>query len=199
MNTSCILVTLLVGMSIGTQALAQEPASKAGEPPAAASHHDVLDRLLEGLRDGNREGVLTLFEYFEPLVGARDAAADRQVVAFFLRLIEEEFGRPDAFARLAAPSIRYVSADIESAADEQWKASPCLFKSYAVGTGLAHSGVTRAVELAVTICTGPQVERAALRRLEFRFVSPTPETVAKVRSVLERATVEARRLITPKQ
>jgi hypothetical protein len=197
MKTSCILVTALLALSIDTQALAQDHASRASETPAATAPQGLLEQLLEGLRDGNRETVLTLFEYFEHLVGARDAAADRRIVGYVLELIEQEFGRPQRFERLQAPSTRYMSADVESAADEQWNASPCLFKSFAVGTVFAQSDAMRPVELAVTVCTGPQVERPALRRIEFRFLSPDARTVEKIRSVLERTRAEARRPTIP--
>jgi hypothetical protein len=146
------------------------------------------------LSAGDRDAVLGLFEYFEGLVGPGDAATDRRLLGHFLRLLEEEFGRPQTFERVQTLSNRYVSSYVESASDEQWNASPCLFKSHPLKTVFSHGGTTRPAELVVTICTGPHVERPALRQIEFRFVNPDAATGRKVQSILERTVAEARRL-----
>jgi hypothetical protein len=164
------------------------------ETAVAASDQALLNQFEHGLRTGDREAVLGLFRYFEELVGPRDAAVDRRIVGYLLRLMEEEFGRPRAFERSLGVSSRYVSAQVESATDAQWNASACLFKTYGLKTHFAIAETTRPAELVVTVCTGPRIERPALRQIEFRFVNPDVTSARKVQAVLERTMVEARRV-----
>jgi hypothetical protein len=201
MNALHMMGTLLLGMALSSHALAQNrgsdgPPSKASEAPVEARDQSLLDELQQGLSVGDREAVLALFEYFEGLVGPREAATDRQILGHFLRLLDEEFGHPQSFERLQTLSSRYVSAQVESATADQWNASPCLFKSHPLKTVFEYGGTPRPADLIVTICTGPHVERPALRQIEFRFVNPDVATGRKVQSIIQRTVVEARRLTT---
>lgn len=180
---------------------AEPPAPKADEPPAApaeARDRALLDATQRGLAAGNVDAVVSLFRYFEETVGAREAATDRKVVGFFLGLVKAGFGRPGGFEPARGLASKYVSARIESATDEQWNASGCLFKSYALKTVFAEGANRRPAELVVTVCTGSRVEKAALRQIEFRFTDPDGATTQKVRELLRRAIEEARRLSAPR-
>jgi len=91
----------------------------------------------------------------------------------------------------------FGSTRIESTFAEQWNASDCLFKTYGLKTVFVEGETRRPAELAVTVCTGPRVETAAVRQIYFRFTNPDAAVAQKLQSVLIRAIAENRRLTTP--
>ncbi len=218
MRRSLMLLALLVSVSLGGQALAQDrvyrwtdaeghvhysdkprapDAPEAKPAPAEAKDQALLDQAQQAFAAGNVEAVAALFRYFEEIVGARDAATDRKLVGYFLGSVKEGFGRPVAFETAQASSLKYVSTRIESAAADQWNASECLFKTYGLKTVFVEGETRRPAELAVTVCTGPRVETAALRQIEFRFTNPDAGTAQKLQTVLAQLMGEARRLTAP--
>jgi hypothetical protein len=211
-----VLLTLLVGLVLMSHTLAQSGIHKwidaegrvhysdkpkpeadkfAGTSSVEAKDQALLDQFQQGLSTGNREAVVALFRYFEEVVDSRIATADRRIAGYFLRLVEEEFGRPETFFPSQTLSRRYVSTLFESSSDEQWNASACLFKSYVLKTVFGYADSKRPAEVIVTICTGPRIERPMLRQIDLRFVSPDAVTGKKVQFILERATLEARRAV----
>lgn len=220
--TRALGLSLLLCIALGTPALAQgriyrwtdaegrvhytdTPPPVSAEPdapkalpapaaPAEAKDKALLDQAQQGLAAGNVDALVSLFRYFEEVVSARDAAMDRKMVGYFLGLVKQGFGRAQGFQAARALSPAYVSARIESAAAEQWNTSDCLFKNYMVKTVFSEGANRRPVELLFTVCTGPRVEKATLRQVEFRFTNPDGETSKRTREVLTRTIEEARRL-----
>ena len=164
MRPSCMLLVLLVGVSLGEQALAQARVYRWTDAEGHVHYSDKPP---------------------QPVVGRS------------LGLVREEFGRSLAFEEMQTSSGRYVSARIESASAQQWNASECLFKTYALKTVFLQGETRQPAELVVTVCTGPQVERAALRQIEFRFPNSDARTMQKVQAVLTRTIADARRLTAP--
>ena len=212
-----MLLALLVSVSLGEQAFAQgriyqwtdaeghvhysdaprpPEASDAMPAPAEAKDKALLDQAQSGLIAGNVDAVSGLFRYFEEIVGARDAATDRKLVGSFLGLVKEGFGRPEAFEAAQTSSLKYLSARIESAGTDQWNGSACLFKDYVLKTVFVEGQTRRPAELVATVCTGPRVETAALKRIEFHFINPDAATAQKLQVLLTRLMGEARRLST---
>ncbi len=111
--------------------------------------------------------------------------------------MKEGFGRPLAFEAAPTLSLKYLSTRMESASADQWNASDCLFKTYALKTVFVEGETRRPAELVLTVCTGPRVETAALRQIEFRFTNSDTGTAQKLQAVLARLMVEARRLAPP--
>lgn len=143
------------------------------ERPPLERPADVLERLSRG----EIESIVSMFRYFEDVIGAAEAGRERQAMKTFVTLIVSRLGRVDRWEPTTTTDTSFVNAFMEAATPDLWRNSDCLFKSYAFKARFVKDGRHRAGEVWLDVCVDTALRPRWLRKIDVHLVRPEQEAV----------------------